>query len=821
MIDRDAILRVEKKRRRRKQRTAITTIVILLITVLLCSLGYIFKIKYDTKRTVDIHSELKVMLNDSNSSHKNLNLGAYPKDYLPKFMGLYEKNMDVAGWLSIENTKLDLPVVQAGNNEYYDRRDFGGKNNRYGVPFVDYRVDLRNQSTNTIIYGHNMNDGNIFGELLNYKSLEFYKKHPLIKFDSVYNEGIYKIYAIVICRQNDPDFMYHDFVEKADNDEIVEYVTKARERSLINIPVDVKTSDKLLTLSTCDYSFKSETGERIARFVVFARKVRKDEDINVDVNSAKINTSPIMPKEWYDMLRKKQEAEIKAQQEAERKELFTRWLTDDERESLSDEQKQSVATNRKQQAEYYLTFDEITQNDVYDTIYLIERREEQYRKYLTAEERNEPMSVRNSIIGERRYEAKEYLSEKQIEKARNWKELSELIEKAKKGEISKGDEKYAKWLAPHEMQSYNEIQKQQVYEARLKRAEELGVDHTLYDNWNDLSDALDNARLENFDKVDIIVKNPYYLTESDKKKSKAEIERLIESRKKLASDAGITNVYMYKDWYELKAAIDAKADEKAFISENIMYLKKNETNKSYSEIKALVDERKALAKRENIDMSAISSWEQVEPILREKEKSSFIEKNKPYIDKSDEGKSFDELKALVNERKAQTKREGYDSLSTSSWQQTLEFISAKKEEEENNQKQKLIEENLGLLNKDEYTKTVGDLKQLINDRRSICSQNGVEYKLFESWSGTLEEISRVKSEKENKLKEELIAQNRALINEAELTLSLDEIKNIINERRAMATESGITDLSIFNSWDETKAVIDSKNNEKTEDVVQS
>lgn len=272
-------------------------IMLVAVVVLLGSLGYIFQYYYAADANRKLVSGLESMFSDAD----NYKVPAgYPKDYLKKFVPWWEINPDVAGRIEIEGTPLKYAVVQAKDNDYYLRRTFYKKNDKHGVPFIDFRVDLKKESTNTIIYGHNMTDGQIFGELINYKNLDYYKQHPIIKFDSVYREGKYKIVAIIVTSANDPQFMYHDFIQTQNNQEMNDFIKKIRERSLINTTVDVKPGDKLLTLSTCDYSFRDPvTNQRVARFVVVARKVRPFEKAKVDTDGAKMNPNPLMPDAYY------------------------------------------------------------------------------------------------------------------------------------------------------------------------------------------------------------------------------------------------------------------------------------------------------------------------------------------------------------------------------------------------------------------------------------------------------------------------------------------------------------------------------------------
>ena len=126
----------------------------------------------------------------------------YPAEYLAKFSDLYQINPDIQGWLSIDGTAFSYPVVQSNedtaDNQYYLRRDFHGNASDHGVPFLDYRASIKRPSDNLVIYGHNMRDGQMFEELLNYKDLDYYRAHPVIRFDSVYEEAEYKVLAMFI-----------------------------------------------------------------------------------------------------------------------------------------------------------------------------------------------------------------------------------------------------------------------------------------------------------------------------------------------------------------------------------------------------------------------------------------------------------------------------------------------------------------------------------------------------------------------------------------------------------------------------------------------
>lgn len=226
-----------------------------------------------------------------------------PDGYLKKFSSLYKDNTDIAGWIKISGTQLDYPVMQAEDNDFYLRRTFYKKNNKYGVPFVDYRCDIKNLGDNTVVYGHNMgnNDYQMFGSLKNYtgrNKLDYIKEHNIISFDTIYKEMNWKIVSVFITNtkpEHGEVFSYNNFVGTQSESSFNEFVDEIRKRSLFDMPVDVAYGDKLLTLSTCTYEFTD------ARLVVVARLVRDGESTEIDTSQIKINEDPLFPPIWYQL----------------------------------------------------------------------------------------------------------------------------------------------------------------------------------------------------------------------------------------------------------------------------------------------------------------------------------------------------------------------------------------------------------------------------------------------------------------------------------------------------------------------------------------
>ena len=226
-----------------------------------------------------------------------------PTGYTPESAAFYEINSDYKGWIQIDGTRVNLPVVQTDNNDYYLSHDFYKKSIPSGVPFIDYRCTVepgQPLSTNTIIYGHNMKTGDQFADLLKYKDWDFYKDHATFTFDTAYQKAQWKIIGVFLTTavpDDGSDFYYFNFINAESDEDFYWFIREVKKRSYYDIPIDVQPTDRLLTLSTCDELLFTD-----GRFVVVARQVREGEDPTVDVSQVYVReTSEILwPQIYYD-----------------------------------------------------------------------------------------------------------------------------------------------------------------------------------------------------------------------------------------------------------------------------------------------------------------------------------------------------------------------------------------------------------------------------------------------------------------------------------------------------------------------------------------
>lgn len=193
---------------------------------------------------------------------------------LKRFERLYEENHDLVAWLSIEGTEIDYPVMQCGDDEYYLNHSFYREESKYGCLYVRGRADVHTPGTNFIIYGHNMKDGAMFGNLELYQKESFFLEHPVISFDTLYEERSYEILAVFrsqVYRQDENVFKYYQFYEADTPEEFASFYQNIKALSLYDTGVTAEFGDTFLTLSTCAYHVED------GRFVVVAKRSERKE----------------------------------------------------------------------------------------------------------------------------------------------------------------------------------------------------------------------------------------------------------------------------------------------------------------------------------------------------------------------------------------------------------------------------------------------------------------------------------------------------------------------------------------------------------------
>ena len=187
-----------------------------------------------------------------------------------KVKKLQEENAEIVGWLEISGTKINYPVLQGTDNEYYMTHNYKKQKSKNGSIFLNKDYDWTIPSSNLLIYGHNLGNGTMFQELLKYADENFYTKHPIIRFTTAEEDAEYEIISVfksrVYYKSEENVFRYYYFVNAESEGEYNEFVENAKKASLYDIEATAKYGEQLITLSTCSYHVED------GRFAVVGRK---------------------------------------------------------------------------------------------------------------------------------------------------------------------------------------------------------------------------------------------------------------------------------------------------------------------------------------------------------------------------------------------------------------------------------------------------------------------------------------------------------------------------------------------------------------------
>lgn len=194
-----------------------------------------------------------------------------------KYVELYKKNPDIIGWIKVDGTRINYPVMQTQDEpEFYLRRNFDKEYSISGTPFMDAQSDIFVPTSNWLIYGHHMKDGTMFKDLLEYADYDFYKEHPTITFDTIYKGDVteYEVVAAFytqIYTAKEKVFKYYQYAGITTESQFNEYIEGVKGLSEYSTGIEPEYGDQLVTLSTCSYHVEGKVG----RFAVVAKRIEK------------------------------------------------------------------------------------------------------------------------------------------------------------------------------------------------------------------------------------------------------------------------------------------------------------------------------------------------------------------------------------------------------------------------------------------------------------------------------------------------------------------------------------------------------------------
>ena len=229
---------------------------IIIDTILLCvAIFCIFNVYNkvaEYKKADNVYETISESVNDNTNKTDTTNKveDNKPNSVLSKYNKLIADNEDYRCWLKMDNTKIDYPVVQSNDNSYYLDRDFNKNHLAAGSIFMDFRNNFDSDKS-VVIYGHNMRNGTMFGELDNFKKESFFKENNKFKIEYKDKTYTYEVFSVYIGDASE------NFVEVSfDSDEdYIDYLNRIKSKSLFKSDIEVSHKDKIVTLYTCSYEF--------------------------------------------------------------------------------------------------------------------------------------------------------------------------------------------------------------------------------------------------------------------------------------------------------------------------------------------------------------------------------------------------------------------------------------------------------------------------------------------------------------------------------------------------------------------------------------
>ena len=233
------------KKKNKLWKNVIKNLILLLFIVMFIYSGIkIIQWFLDNRKNNEISEEISKAITVDEAQENVENEEKYNVD----FVRLKEKNSDTVGWLKVNGTNIEYAVVQGSDNSFYLTHNFNKSRNSAGWIFADYNNKLDGTDKNIVIYGHNMRDNNMFGELKNiltedWKNNEENKK---IIFITENDNCIYEVFSVYKIETEE----YYITTQFSD-EEFKEFITKIKSRSKFDFNVPVDENNQILTLSTC------------------------------------------------------------------------------------------------------------------------------------------------------------------------------------------------------------------------------------------------------------------------------------------------------------------------------------------------------------------------------------------------------------------------------------------------------------------------------------------------------------------------------------------------------------------------------------------
>ncbi len=215
-------------------------LIISIIITAVCII-YIYNWEKDRKHSEKIMNVIKDVSSE--------NIGEKIDDKKINFEGLKNINKDVVGWIKVNNTNIDYPVVKGNDNNFYLNHSFDKEYSAHGWPFIDYEAKLDGTDKNITIYGHNIKDGSMFGSLKNILNSDWYENEEnlIVNYTTEKENQKYKVFSIYRIEKE----TYYTNNYFKNEKEYKDFLNQLKTRSIVDFKEEVNEKDTILTLSTC------------------------------------------------------------------------------------------------------------------------------------------------------------------------------------------------------------------------------------------------------------------------------------------------------------------------------------------------------------------------------------------------------------------------------------------------------------------------------------------------------------------------------------------------------------------------------------------
>ena len=205
--------------------------------------------------------------------------GDYPVGMMARFRGLYDMNPDVGGWIHIENTAVDYPIMMYGEGQYRNH-NFNDEYSIYGQPYFGENTALSHRTLT--VYGRNTGDGQMFSDLLHYRRVAFLQENSVIQMDTLYESARWQIFAVLVVDEDAPEECDYACSSFADDEAFAAYLSMLQQRSLFCCDREVTVKDRVLLLSV---NAEEIYGDSSVRLVVAAYEMAEsDTNATYEVN---------------------------------------------------------------------------------------------------------------------------------------------------------------------------------------------------------------------------------------------------------------------------------------------------------------------------------------------------------------------------------------------------------------------------------------------------------------------------------------------------------------------------------------------------------